>query len=140
MCRSEGLISYASGKSVHAYPNTDGLRHSLARNHNSYHTLLIGLGPCPCCIKQAKRSRRFHVQSFGHVFQVLIKLYNQKMGNRRIRASTLSYMPLNRRFVNRTRFTGPSSHTQPVDNARLARRQLAGLSGTDAKPLKNVTF
>ena len=27
-----------------------------------------------------KIKRRFHVQSFGHVFQVLIKLYDQKVG------------------------------------------------------------
>ena len=36
-------------------------------------------------------SRRFHVQSFGHVFQVLIKLYEQKPESHKKRKSILCY-------------------------------------------------
>ena len=45
--------------------------------HTHIATVLPSLGLC--LDVRGYCSRRFHVQSFGHVFQVLIKLYDQKL-------------------------------------------------------------
>ena len=42
------------------------------------------VGPRNTIDVRGYRSRRFHVQSFAHVFQVLIKLYDQKYESKHV--------------------------------------------------------